>query len=185
MSFPSCSQLAATASRYGSYEPDGQKGHASQCLDATADLIERANSGDQLAWETLLQRHLHPLKVVARSRLPVHLRATVDTDDVVQEALARSIRHLRHFECRGRGALLAYLRRAVINRVVDTIRYNARQPERLELRPDRAETVQSPLERILEREERARYRAGLMRLRVRDRQLIVLRIHHGLSYQEI
>src|SRR5262245_47834356 len=123
---PSAGSVAAARARTETSARGTQYGQYSPALDLTVDLLARANQGDQSAWDLLVERHLGPLKLVARIRLPRHMRARADTDDVVQDALVRSMNHLRHFECRGRGALLAYLRRVVINRVADEIRHYTR-----------------------------------------------------------
>jgi len=112
------------------------------------------------------------------------MRSRTDTDDAVQDVLVRSMKHLRHLECRDCGALLAYLPRAVINRVVDEIRRYRREHEVI------------PLTGVAGRqlvrrsngssgEKAANYRAALMRSGVRDRRTIVLRVHLGLTYQDI
>src|SRR5262245_41150436 len=104
-----CSPVSSTSST-PSAQPQSecnQPIHPSPALDLTIDLLVRANRGDQSAWNILVDRHLAPLKLVARRRLPAYMRSMTDTDDVVQDALLNSIKHLRHFDCRGRGALLA------------------------------------------------------------------------------
>jgi dipeptidyl aminopeptidase/acylaminoacyl peptidase len=53
----------------------------------------------------------------ARGRLPVFAKDIADTHDLVQDALFQVFRNLREFEYRGEGALHAYLRQAVINRI--------------------------------------------------------------------
>ncbi len=108
-----------------------------------------------------------------------------DTDDLVQDALISTIRRLRYFECRERGALLAYLRKAVINRVVDEVRRCAIRRRFTLFDSERPGMFPSPLESILDKEEMERYRVALRRLKPRDRQLIVLRLRHRLSYEEV
>jgi RNA polymerase sigma-70 factor (ECF subfamily) len=49
--------------------------------------------------------------------VPAAARDLTDTQDLVQETLLSTFRHLQTFEIRGEGAFLAYLRRAILNRI--------------------------------------------------------------------
>lgn len=154
-------------------------------LEATIDLLARVQTGDQSAWDVLLNRYLRPLKQIGHNRLPGYARSMTDTDDVVQDALVKTIKRLRHFDCRNRGALLAYLRRSVLNRIVDETRKYARRVAVPFAPDDCPDRMPSPLEHVLGKEEVERYRAALGRLKPRDRQLIVLRVQQRLSYGDL
>ena len=123
-------------------------------LEDTLDLLARVKTDDQSAWEAILNRYLRPLKRIAhRHRLSCYARSVSDTDDLVQDALLKTIGRLRHFECRHRGALLAYLRQVVVNGVVDEARRCARRG-RLALFDDGPPgRCRSPLESVLDNEE--------------------------------
>jgi len=108
-----------------------------------------------------------------------------DTDDVVQDALVNTVRQLPHFVYRNPGALLAYLRRAVINRIIDERRKCLRIVECRSEADDAVARSPSQLQCVLNKEEILRYRAALQRLRPRDRQLIVMRVEQQLTYREI
>ena len=90
--------------------------------------------GRSKATEELFHRHLAPLQRWARGRLPNWARDLSDTDDLVQDTLLRTFKQLEHFDSRGVGALNAYLRQAVVNRVRDELRRKGRQPESQTLR---------------------------------------------------
>ena len=66
---------------------------------------------------TLFARHLPPLKREASGRLLRWARDISDTFDVVQETMMQTFKRLDAFEPRSEGALQAYLRQAVINRI--------------------------------------------------------------------
>jgi DNA-directed RNA polymerase specialized sigma24 family protein len=51
-----------------------------------------------------------------------------DTDDLVQETVIQAFRKLDGFDYRGEGALLAYLRQALLNRIRSEIRKSQRRP---------------------------------------------------------
>src|SRR5574338_527944 len=95
------------------------EGTGSGPLDSTFHLISRARNGDQDAIESLFARHLKPLQRWASGRLPRWARGLADTDDLVQETLLQTFKRLEAFEPRGVGALRAYLRQAILNRIRD------------------------------------------------------------------
>ncbi len=90
--------------------------------DSTTTLLERARAGDHAAIDALFARCVPPLVRWARGRLPRWARDLADTQDVVQEAVLQTFKHLETFDARGEGALQAYLRQAVMNRIRDHIR---------------------------------------------------------------
>ena len=154
-------------------------------LEATIDLLAKIQTGDQSAWDVLINRYLRPLKRLGHGRLRGLARSMGDTDDLVQDAFVRTIKHLPQFDCRHRGALLAYLRRVVVNGIIDEARACARRDAPVFLSEDCIEKGPSPLERVLTKEETVRYQAALRRLKPRDRQLIVLRVEQRLKYREL
>jgi RNA polymerase sigma factor (sigma-70 family) len=108
-----------------------------------------------------------------------------DTDDLVQDTLIRSVANLDHFEARGEGALQAYLRGAVMNRIRDEIRRRHRTPAKGELDPSLAAGGQSPLEAAIGAETMAKYDRALDRLEPETREAVIARIEMGCSYAEI
>ena len=153
--------------------------------DATSDLVARIHGGDKAALEMLIDRILPSLRRIGYKRLAGHTRSLLDIDDLVQDALVSVVRRLPHFVCHTPGALLAYLRRVIVNRIIDASRKRARQGEWIPLPDECAGQAASPLQCVIDKEEIMRYRAALLRLKPRDRQLIVMRIEHRLTYQEI
>ena len=96
-------------------------------LATTVELVARAKQGDRSAVEQLFDRHRAPLRRWARGRLPHWARDLADTDDLVQEALIQTFKRIEDFEARGSGALQAYLRQALLNRLRDELRRRARE----------------------------------------------------------
>lgn len=158
---------------------------AASDLASTAELVERARQGDAGAVERLFARHYAPLRRWATGRFPRWARDLSDTDDLVQDALLQTFRRLGDFEPRGRGALLAYLRQAVLNRIRDGLRSGSRRPELTALDDRHADAGQSPLERAIGREALECYERALARLRPRDQDAIVGRLELGLTYEEL
>ena len=150
-------------------------------------LLLRARRGDRSAREALIARYFPWLRRWARGRLPDWARAGVDTSDLVQDALLQTFRRIAYFEPQRDGALRAYLRLAVDNRIRDEMRRVARRP-----RVDPSETTDlvvdggpTPLEQFITDETWARYLQGLQRLTPRERRLIVGRAEMGYSYKQL
>jgi RNA polymerase sigma-70 factor (ECF subfamily) len=83
------------------------------------------------------------------------------------------------------GALQAYLRQAVLNRIRDELRRNRRQPEGTELDDLELDPAQSPLEQAIGREAVDRYERALEQLMPQEREAIIARIEMGYSYEEL
>jgi RNA polymerase sigma factor (sigma-70 family) len=152
---------------------------------STMELLIRVRHGDDEAAEALLARCLPPLKRWAHGRLPVGARGTLDTDDLVQSAVLQLLKRIDRFEPHHVGAMQAYLRQSVINRIRDEVRRVARQPTLAALPEDVPSHAMSPLERAIQNEAYFHYREALDRLRSRDRALVVGRIELQWSLDEI
>jgi RNA polymerase sigma factor (sigma-70 family) len=154
-------------------------------LESTFELIEKARDGDPAALDRLFARHLGPLQRWASGRLPKWARGLADTDDLVQDTLLQTFKRIGDFEARGVGALQAYLRQAVVNRVRDELRKKGRRPDSTDLEGLEIEAGLSPLEEAIGRESVARYERALATLRVEDREAIIGRVEMGYSYEEL
>lgn len=165
------------------------EGHASDGSqsgpESTVALLDRARTGDDRALEELFHRHLGPLQRWARGRLPSWARDLSDTDDLVQDTLLRTFKQLDRFDHRGAGALHAYLRQAVVNRVRDELRRNGRRPDLANLDGLELSADASPHEEAIGRETLEQYEAALQRLRPEEREAIVVRVEMGYSYEEL
>ena len=153
--------------------------------EPTLELVVRARGGDRLAMEALLERCMPPLKRWAHGRLPAAARGRLDTGDLVQEAALHVLGNLDSFEPRHVGAMQAYLRQSVINRIRDEVRRIGRQPPPLELPDDHPSDRTSPLEFAIKAEAYDQYREALSRLSTKDRELVVGRIEVQWSLAEI
>jgi RNA polymerase sigma factor (sigma-70 family) len=153
--------------------------------EATVELLAKAQAGDPLAIEALLARCIPALTRWAHGRLPAQARDLSDTQDLVQDAVTHALRRLHAFEYRHQGALQAYLRQAVNNRIIDEIRRVQRRPTPVELVDDHRDRAPSPLEHAIGREGLHRYEAALQRLKPADREAIVARIELQQSYEEV
>ena len=157
----------------------------SQPFESTARLLDRARCGDQTALEQLFTRHLKPLQRWASGRLPRWARDVADTDDLVQDTLIQSFKRLDAFQARGVGALQAYLRQAVLNRIRDEIRRNVRRPRRDLIDSAVVDPQASPLDHAVGAEAVGRYERALGRLSEVDRDVVIARLELGHDYGAI
>lgn len=153
--------------------------------EPTIELLLSARSGDRMALEALLERCLPSLKRWAHGRLPAHARGTLDTGDLVQEAAMHVLARLDKFEPQHVGAMQAYLRMSVINRIRDEIRRVGRRPEVVELAAEPPGETTSPLEAVIREEAYDRYLSALEKLRPRDREMVVARVEAQWTIAEI
>ena len=152
--------------------------------ESTIELLDRARAGDETAVEQLFARYRAPLKRWAHGRLPRWARDLRDTEDLVQESLMQTFQQLHHFQPSKDGALHAYLRRVLKNRLYDELRRVARS--RLgPLDTDHPDLSPSPVEEVIGRETLERYETALANLRPDEREAVVARVEMGASYAEI
>lgn len=151
----------------------------------TVELIHRARGGDPAAVEAILQRCLPSLKRWAHGRLPAAARGHLDTGDLVQDAAINAMARLDTFEPRHVGAMQAYLRQSVINRIRDEMRRFTRRPTPVELPEDFKSEEPSPEEHAIHQQTYDRYRAAIDTLKPRERELVIARVEAQWSTPEI
>jgi RNA polymerase sigma-70 factor (ECF subfamily) len=171
--------------RPGSPEREDSRPSGREDTESTFHLIDRARAGDREALERLFTRHLKPLQRWASGRLPRWARDLAETDDLVQDILVRTFKKIEDFEPRRVGALQAYLRQAVLNRIRDEFRRKGRTPEATGLDGLEVDPTESPLEHAIGTEAVERYERALERLRPEEREAIIARVEMGYSYEEL
>ena len=135
--------------------------------------------------DAILQRCLPSLTKWAHGRLPAAARGALDTGDLVQEAAMNAIARLDTFEPRHVGAMQAYLRQSVINRIRDEMRRFVRRPVNVELPVDLSSDAPSPEEQAIHEQTYARYRAAMKGLKPRERELVIARVEAQWTTPEI
>ena len=153
--------------------------------ESSLELLKSARNGDRGALDRLCERYLPVMARWASGRLPRWARDLLDTNDLVQEALLRTLDKVQAFEPRHEGALQAYLRQAVHNRIQDEIRRARRRPVSADLPDETAHLGPSPLEEAVGREAVEVYEAALARLSSSDREVIIARIELGMAYDRV
>jgi RNA polymerase sigma-70 factor (ECF subfamily) len=153
--------------------------------DATIELIDRVKRGDRAALEVIMNRCIPALHRWAHGRLPATSRGMVETADLVQDTVIAALRRLEAFEVRHEGALQAYVRHAIMNRIRDAIRRDSRRPVQTPLPDHLVDQGSSPLEQLIGSENVARYDAAVQKLSPQDREAIVGRLELQYSYEEL
>jgi RNA polymerase sigma-70 factor (ECF subfamily) len=153
--------------------------------ETTFRLLERVREGDHAALETLFSRYVGPLQRWAKGRLPRKARDVADTQDLVQETLLHTLRRIGDFEPRREGALQAYLRQALMNRIRDELRRHERRGIVDRVDSQIVDDAPSPVEQAIGRQAVARYERALANLRPEDREAIVARVEMECSYEQL
>ena len=167
--------------------PDPEPTPRGEPLDnlTSVELLWRLRAGEHAAREELFRRYWPRLERWAHGRLPASARGLHDTSDLVQETLLAAMRRLEDFEPRHDGALPAYLRVAILNRVRRLAERTKDRGHHVELESAVMDAGPSPLEEVIGREALERYEQALARLRPDDRDAIQLKVELGLPYPEI
>jgi len=153
--------------------------------DETVELLARARGGDRVALDRLFSLQIPLLRRWASGRLPRWARDIADTSDLIQETVFETFRRIESFEPRGEGALQAYLRQALVNRLRNQLRRVGSRPQCAELESNVADEAASPLETAIGRQTLDRYEAALAKLKPDERDAIVSRIEFGMTYGEV
>jgi len=154
-------------------------------VESTFVLLDLVRAGDSRALDRLFTRYVTQLRRFAHGRLPAASRDMLDTNDLVQDTLVASLKHIDAFQPEREGALLAYLRQAVVNRVRDEVRRKARRPAAATL-DEQVEGVEaSPLDVAIGREAADRYETALQRLKADEREILIARVELGMSFEEV
>jgi len=152
---------------------------------STVVLLARAREGDQAALDEVFARAIPLLKRWASGRLPRWARDVVDTDDLVQDTVINTLKHIDVFEYRADAALQAYLRQAVMNRIRNEIRRATRHPAPETLDTAAPDAGVSPLEELIGKQTVEAYDEALAALEPQEREAIIGRVELGLSYDEL
>jgi RNA polymerase sigma-70 factor (ECF subfamily) len=153
--------------------------------ESSFSLLRRAKAGEPGALDALVGRYLTPLRRWARGRLPRWARDGMDTEDLVQDSVINSLRHLDTFDAKRQGALQAYLRQAIVNRIRDEVRRVQRRPQAAPLESGIVDAAASPLDEAIGADIQERYERALASLDDHERALVIARIELGYSYSQI
>lgn len=149
-------------------------------------VLERAKRGDRAAAQMLIERAIPLVTRWAHGRVPPYARAEANTEDVVQDAVVKSLRRVGAFQHRSVSGLQFYLRRSVVNRIRDLLRRTLRRggpAAPIEVEPPGLEP--SPLEAAIRTQRFEQFLEALQQLSPGDRQIVVWRVELGYGVSEI
>jgi tetratricopeptide (TPR) repeat protein len=109
----------------------------------------------------------------------------IDTDDLVQETVVSTLKHIDVFKYRVDSALQAYLRQAGMNRIRNEIRKAMRHPASTTLDGAAPDPGSSPLEELIGKQTVEAYDEAMTTLEPEEREAIIGRVELGLSYAEL
>ena len=158
------------------------------------ELVRRIAGGETAAVTLLYERHLPLLRVRARRRLPVALRAKVGESDVIQDAWLAAIQRMPAFEDRGNGSFRRWLEQILEYKIVDEVRRHVEAGSRdarreIALRTN-AEAVAGPADhtspsmQVANAEETASVRRAVDELPSAYREVVRLIHQEGLTLVE-
>ncbi len=147
-------------------------------------LVERARSGGQQAFEELCLGLRERLLATIRSRLGPAAHQGTDPEDVLQASFAKALQSMQRFEWRGDGSFRRWLESIAIHETLDVVRHQGR---RTMLRIDRDLTGDgtSPSKGIRRRERLDRLEVSMKALSPDYRTVLRLSRMDGLSIKEI
>lgn len=154
-------------------------------LESTRTLLLALRNGDLAARERLIERCLPLLQRWAHGRLPRHGRSVAETDDLVQVSLLRALNQLERFESDRPGALLAYLRRILLNLVREELRRSGRRPGADRPADGLPDPGADALECAIGQQTLDAYEHALEHLTDKQRNAVILRLEFDMTYPEI
>ena len=157
----------------------------------TGDLLQQARAGSPEALNRLYERSARRLLAFIRLRLGNDLRTRLESRDILQAALLKSLNHLEDFkgdEARSWMAWLARIAEREIKDCADFHRRQRRDADREVAVDDDAPIpalTRSALSRVILDEEATRVEAALEALDPLHREVILLRKFEELPFREI
>ena len=147
-------------------------------------LVERARSGDQQAFEELFLSVRDRLLATIRSRLGSAARQGTDPEDVLQASFVRALHSMQRFEWRGDDSFRRWLESIAIHVTLDAVRHQGRRTV-LRIDRDLKGDVSSPSKSIRRRERLDRLEVSMRALSPDYRTVLRLSRMDGLSIKEI
>jgi RNA polymerase sigma-70 factor (ECF subfamily) len=166
-----------------------------------ADLIRRAQQGDDEARERLFASCRSYLGFAARAQLESWLKVKVDASDLVQQTMLEAHCDFERFQGDSERQLLAWLRKILLHNVADFVRHyrgTAKRQVRREVpfanraesgppagAPEPAAPGASPSQEFLRRDNELRLMDALERLPPDYQEVILLRNLQRLPFNEV
>jgi RNA polymerase sigma-70 factor (ECF subfamily) len=158
----------------------------------TTELLVRARDGSSDALNEVYGRVAGRLLALIRLRLGRGLRGQVESRDVLQATLLKSLEHIDGFQGAEGSSLMAWLARIAENEIRDLADYHHRQKRDARRNvplsgaaADLAANVRSISSQVVLEERAVRLEQGLESLPLHYREIVVLRKLEEMSWSEI
>lgn len=158
---------------------------------SSTDLLRRAKLGSDAALNLLYEQCAGRLLAYIRLRLGRELRAKLESRDILQATLLKSLTHLHELKGEERESLMAWLARIAEHEIRDRADYHQRQRRDAarELAIDEdvplAAAARSALSQVILDERAQALEAAMDTLAPAHREVILLRTFEELSFPEI
>jgi RNA polymerase sigma-70 factor (ECF subfamily) len=159
------------------HEPDQPAMAAGELSEA--DLIAACLDGRPGAFEVIVERHRRSIYQLCYRFVGNH----EDASDLSQDVFLRAYRGLKKF--RGHSSVATWLYRIGVNVCLNRVSVTRPQFESIEERQHVDRLTESASDRVLRDERAVRVRAAVAELPPKQRAVLVLRVYHELSHQEI
>lgn len=155
--------------------------------ESTATLLHKVKAGDNQARERLVKTYLPIITKWAHGRLPQYARDLSETADMVQKSLISALAKVDDFDAVREGAFLAYLRQILLNNIRMEIRRVTRKNKHGTERSDieLKDMEASVMQKAIGYEALEKYEKGLMSLKEKAREAVMLRVEFGYTFSEI
>ena len=172
---------------------DSQSSDAARKPGDTERWIRLAQAGSGEALGNLVEACRGYLLLIANQELRDDLRAKVAASDLVQDTFLKAKQNFDRFTGRSEADLLAWLRRILLNHLVDVTRQfvdtDKRQVMLEENLPERPSVIAldgpTPLDQAIAREDAQRVMRAVARLPEEMRRVVELRNEQRLQFQQI
>ena len=158
---------------------------------ATAELLLRAKAGSPEAVEALYERCGPRLLACIRLRMGRDLRARLESRDILQATLVKSLQHLDDLKGADTPSLMAWLAAIAGHEIRDRVDYHKRQrreaAREVALEDDTpvAAATRSALTKVILGEEARRLEEAIESLSPEHRDVILMRKFEELAFAEI
>jgi RNA polymerase sigma-70 factor (ECF subfamily) len=166
-----------------------------------ADLLHRAQKGDEGARGALLETYRNYLELLARIEIGRRLQTKVDADDLVQETFLEAHRNFGLFRGREEPEFVAWLRAILATRLADLLRHflgtqgrDIRRERDLQIDLDQSSRAldrglialhSTPSQQLARQELKVMFADTLAQLSEEYREVIVLRHFEELSFADV
>ena len=158
---------------------------------SSADLLTRARLGDDAALNLLYEKCAGRLLAYIRLRLGRDLRAKLESRDILQASLLKSLTHLHQLQGHQTESLMAWLARIAEHEIRDRADYHHRQRREaareivLDEDPPVAANARSALSQVILDEQSLALEAAIDSLSSDHREIVLLRKFEELTFPQI